>query len=245
MSWIEIAVAAAALVLLVPILTLAVEVLASISGRERQCAFAADRPSLAIVVPAHNEAGLIAGTIRAILPQLLAIDRLIVVADNCSDETAAVAGAAGAQVLVRNDSTRRGKGYALDFGVRHLTADPPEVVLIVDADCRVEEGCVDRLARVCAASRRPVQALDLMHARADAGLTGRIAAFAWILKNQARPIGLGRLGLPCQLMGTGMAFPWECIARADLASGHIVEDLKLGIELALEGSPALFCPEAR
>jgi cellulose synthase/poly-beta-1,6-N-acetylglucosamine synthase-like glycosyltransferase len=170
---------------------------------------------------------------------------LLVVADNCSDETATVARAAGAQVLVRNDSTRRGKGYALDFAVRHLTADPPQVVLIVDADCRVEESCVDRLARACAASNRPVQALYLMHAPPDAGLTGRIAAFAWILKNRARPTGLGRLGLPCQLMGTGMAFPWRCISRADLASGHIVEDLKLGIELAREGSPALFCPQAR
>lgn len=245
MSWIEIVVGAAALVLLVPILTLALEVIASIPARKGLRALAADRPSLAVVVPAHNEAGLIAGTIRTILPQLLATDRLIVVADNCSDETAAMAAAAGARILVRNDSTRRGKGYALDFAVRHLTADPPQVVLIVDADCRVEEGCVDRLARVCAASSRPVQALYLMHAPADAGLTGRIAAFAWILKNRARPTGLARLGMPCQLMGTGMAFPWERIARADLASGHIVEDLKLGIELAREGSPALFCPEAR
>ncbi|MGH7104915.1 MAG: glycosyltransferase family 2 protein, partial [Acetobacteraceae bacterium] len=143
-----------------------------------------------------------------------------------------------------NEATRRGKGYALDFGVRHLKDDPPDVVLIVDADCRVAENCVERLARACAASRRPVQALYLMHAPAGAGLTGRIAEFAWTLKNRIRPTGLRRLGLPCQLMGTGMVFPWQCIAEANLASGHIVEDLKLGLELARAGSPALFCPEA-
>jgi cellulose synthase/poly-beta-1,6-N-acetylglucosamine synthase-like glycosyltransferase len=243
MSAIEIAVSAAALILLVPILTLAIEVLASIPARawpEPQ----AVRPTLAVVVPAHDEAALIGATVRAVLPQLLPTDRLIVVADNCSDETAAVARAAGAQVVVRKDATRRGKGYALDFGVRHLTADPPDVVLIVDADCHVADGCVDRVARACSASRRPVQALYLMHAPAGAGLTGRIAEFAWTLKNRVRPGGMRRLGLPCQLMGTGMAFPWSCIARADLASGHIVEDLKLGLELARAGSPALFCPEA-
>jgi cellulose synthase/poly-beta-1,6-N-acetylglucosamine synthase-like glycosyltransferase len=55
---------------------------------------------------------------------------------------------------------------------------------------------------------------------------------------------LHRLGLPCQLMGTGMAFPWACIRSADLATGHIVEDLKLGIDLARRGTPPLFCPEA-
>lgn len=244
MSWIEIAVAAAALVLLVPILTLALEVIASVPSRERQPVSGAARPRLAVVVPAHDEAALIGGTVRAILPQLLASDRLIVVADNCSDETAAVAGAAGARVIARNDTSRRGKGYALDFGIRHLSDDPPDVVLIVDADCRVGESCIDLLARTCAGTQRPVQALYLMHAPAGAGLTGRIAEFAWILKNRVRPTGLGRLGLPCQLMGTGMAFPWRCIARADLASGHIVEDLKLGLELARDGSPAVFCPQA-
>lgn len=245
MSWIEVAIVAAALALLVPILTLALEVIASLPARKGQSRLEGGRPRLAIVVPAHDEAGLIGETVRAILPQLLATDRLIVVADNCSDDTAAIARTAGARVIVRNDTTRRGKSYALDFAIQHLTTDPPDAVLIVDADCRVEEGCVDRLARTCRATSRPVQALYLMHAPAGAGLTGRIAAFAWILKNRVRPTGLARLGLPCQLMGTGMAFPWQCIERADLASGHIVEDLKLGLELARDGSPALFCPEAR
>lgn len=243
MSALEIAIAVAALALLVPILTLTVEVLASIPARAWP-APEAGRPSLAVVMPAHDEAALIGASVGAILPQLSPTDRLIVVADNCSDDTAALGRAAGAQVIVRNDPARRGKGYALDFGVRHLEADPPDVVLIVDADCRVAEGCIDRVARACRAASRPVQALYLMHAPAGTGLTGRIAEFAWTLKNRVRPTGMRRLGLPCQLMGTGMAFPWSCIARAQLASGHIVEDLKLGLELARDGSPALFCPEA-
>jgi cellulose synthase/poly-beta-1,6-N-acetylglucosamine synthase-like glycosyltransferase len=83
-----------------------------------------------------------------------------------------------------------------------------------------------------------------MYAGADAGLGKRIAEFAWIVKNQVRPEGMLRLGLPCQLMGTGMAFPWSCISSANLATGHIVEDLKLGIELARAGVPPLFCPSA-
>jgi cellulose synthase/poly-beta-1,6-N-acetylglucosamine synthase-like glycosyltransferase len=41
-----------------------------------------------------------------------------------------------------------------------------------------------------------------------------------------------------------MAFPWACIRDASLATGHIVEDLKIGIEVARTGSPPLFCPEA-
>ena len=39
-----------------------------------------------------------------------------------------------------------------------------------------------------------------------------------------------------------MAFPWNVIRSADLASGSIVEDLKLGLDLALAGNPPIFCP---
>jgi cellulose synthase/poly-beta-1,6-N-acetylglucosamine synthase-like glycosyltransferase len=42
-----------------------------------------------------------------------------------------------------------------------------------------------------------------------------------------------------------MAFPWNVIRSANLASGEIVEDLKLGLDLALAGYPPQFCPLAR
>jgi cellulose synthase/poly-beta-1,6-N-acetylglucosamine synthase-like glycosyltransferase len=72
----------------------------------------------------------------------------------------------------------------------------------------------------------------------------RLKAFACTVKNEIRPLGLDRLGLPCQLMGSGMAFPWALVSSAELATGQIVEDLQLGIELARAGRPALYCPEA-
>ncbi len=72
----------------------------------------------------------------------------------------------------------------------------------------------------------------------------RIAEFAWLIKNHIRPLGLQRLGLPCQLMGTGMAFPWVCMRAMSLATGHLVEDLKLGIDLARRGWPPRFCTAA-
>jgi len=235
---------AAALVLLVPVLVLFLEVALAVTGQGSPAAQPGERRRLAVVIPAHDEAAIIAGTLRSLTPQLTDSDRLVVVADNCSDETASVAAAEGAEVIVRSDSGRRGKGYALDYGVRHLEADAPGIVIIVDADCRVAPGAIDRLARLCAATGRPIQALYLMHAPAGADLKTRIAEFAWTVKNQIRAGGLRRLGLPCQLMGTGMAFTWPCISSATLATGHIVEDLKLGIDLARAGTPALFCPDA-
>lgn len=200
--------------------------------------------TVAVLVPAHNEAEGIAATLHSILPQLGVRDWLLVVADNCTDETAAIAAGAGAEVVVRTDPERRGKGYALDFGIRRLAMTPPEVVIVIDADCETDSGALSRLASMCAASGRPVQSLYLMKAPADAALGTRLAEFAWLLKNWLRPLGSHRLGLPCQLMGTGMAFPWALIRHARLAHGELVEDMKLGIDLALAGRPPLFCAEA-
>lgn len=241
---IEISLDTATLALAVPVSVLVVEVAQALRSPPPPSAEIHRRERVAILVPAHDEACGIGRTLRSVIPQLQAHDRLLVVADNCTDDTAAIARREGAEVMVREDATLRGKGYALDFGVRHLAADPPVIVIIVDADCSVQLDSIERLAQTCTRTMRPVQALYLMRAGADAPLKARLAQFAWIVKNRVRPLGLLRMNLPCQLMGTGMAFPWALIAAAPLASGHIVEDLKLGIDLACAGAAPLFCPTA-
>jgi cellulose synthase/poly-beta-1,6-N-acetylglucosamine synthase-like glycosyltransferase len=203
------------------------------------------RQPVAVLVPAHNESSGLLPTLANIQSQMLPGDRLLVVADNCSDDTAAVATAAGAEVVERNDAAKRGKGYALDWGIRHLSSNPPEIVIIVDADCRLADGALDSLALTCAMTCRPVQALYLMGAPIDSQNNHRVAEFSWRVKNWLRPLGLRALKLPCQLMGTGMAFPWDVIRSADIGNGQIVEDLKLGLDLTLAGHPPIFCPSAR
>jgi cellulose synthase/poly-beta-1,6-N-acetylglucosamine synthase-like glycosyltransferase len=229
--------------LLVPIAVLAIEVLAAVWGRRTVLAASGARLPVAILIPAHNEEGGISATLRSIAPQLEEHDRLIVVADNCTDATAAAAKAEGAEVVARTNLERRGKGFALDFGLTYLRPNPPDIVIVIDADCHVAPGAIDRLARLCASWRRPVQALYLMHNQSNPPLRMRVAEFAWVVKNWVRPMGLGKLGLPCQLMGSGMAFPWTSISALDLADANIVEDMKMGLELARRGLPPLFCPE--
>lgn len=229
--------------LAVPVCVFVLELGFALMARPGNCAASA-RPALAVLVPAHDEGAGILATLASVLAQLQAGDRVLVVADNCGDDTAALARQAGAEVLIRHDAERRGKGYALDAGVRQLALEPPALVVVVDADCLLAPHALDRLARRCAETGRPVQALYLMRAPAGSGLKTRIAEFAWAVKNRARALGLQRAGLPCQLMGSGMAFPWPLIERATLASADLVEDLRLGLDFARAGQAPLFCPEA-
>ena len=244
---IEIFVTALSVMALVTSGILALELAAGISSRRAGYdPAAADRfPAVAVLVPAHDEAQGIAATLRNVMPQLRDGDSVLVVADNCSDATADIARAEGAEVAERDDPVLRGKGHALNFGIDRLRLRAPDVVIILDADCILGPGAVDRLAGEAAKHGRPVQALYLMSVDRDAPLQQRISAFAFRVKNLVRFSGAARLGWPCPLAGTGMAFPWLVIRDAPLATGDIVEDMKLGIDLAVAGHPAVFEPRAR
>jgi cellulose synthase/poly-beta-1,6-N-acetylglucosamine synthase-like glycosyltransferase len=168
-----------------------------------------------------------------------------VVADNCTDDTAAIVQAAGVEVIVRADPARRGKGYALEFGVRHLGLNPPDVVVIMDADCRLGEHALRHLSANAMASGRPVQSLYLMLAPENAPPSKGVNLFAWRVKNWIRPLGLQLFGLPTQLFGTGMAFPFGLLSDRDLGNSRLAEDCALGIALASAGFAPLFVREAR
>ena len=202
------------------------------------------RPRIGVLVPAHNESQNLLPTIADVKAQLAFGDRLLVVADNCSDDTAFIAVCAGAEVVERKDNAKVGKGYALDWGIHHFSVDPPSIIIVIDADCRVSDGAVDQLVQTTLATGCPSQALYLMVAPGGATVSYQVAEFAWRVKNWVRPLGLGALNLPCQLVGTGMAFPWEVIRSGNLATNHLVEDLKLGLDLAATGRAPVFCPAA-
>ncbi|WP_341734354.1 glycosyltransferase family 2 protein [Microcoleus sp. EPA2] len=244
--FIDIMLWAIALILLIPVAVLFLECTASLFSASQSTADTkSPRPKVAVLIPAYNEAAGIAATISTILPQLTPHDRLLVIADNCTDSTANIARKCGATVLERQDTERKGKGYALDFGLVAIESDPPEVVIMVDADCICQPDAIEKLARIAVASQGPVQATYLMEQPPNPTPKDSISALAFLVKNLVRPSGLKQLGFPSLLTGTGMAFPWSIIRSVSLASGNIVEDMQMSLDLAIAGHPTMFCPAAR
>ena len=231
--------------LALPIAVLFVQVIAALFFKRTSLNSQMDINNLtvAVLIPAHNESLGISKTILSILPQLKKSDQLIVIADNCTDDTATIAKKLGATAVVRTNDAQRGKGFALDFGLQTLRCDPPQIVIIIDADCTISENLISQLVCACQFYQTPIQALDLMVSPSLASLKTKIAEFAWLVKNKVRPLGFKTLGLPCHLMGTGMAFLWADIANMPLANGHIAEDMVLGVNLCRANKPAMFLPE--
>lgn len=188
---------------------------------------------------------MIGDTLAALLPQLTPKDEIVVIADNCTDNTVAIAANRGVQVLERTDDTRRGKGYALDYGMQYLNKNPPEVVIILDADCKVSANTITEIACKVKKTQRPVQATYLMEQSLNPTAKDTISRLALLIKNFVRPLGLASLGLPCLLTGSGMGFPWTVLAQVSLAGNKTADDMQLTVDLALAGFCPIYCHQAR
>jgi len=212
----------------------------------RPPAYGLARHRFEIVVPAHNEQPGIADTVES----LCAIDYppglfgVTVVADNCSDLTAARAQSAGARVFVRQDEQRRGKGYALAYAfARILGEGRADAVVVVDADTVVSPNLLRAFASRLDDGAAAVQA-DYAVRNALESWRTRLMAVALgafhVLRSSARE----RLGLSCGLRGNGMCFAASVLREVPHQAFSLVEDLEYGIQLGEAGRRVHYASEA-
>jgi len=166
-----------------------------------------------------------------------------VVADNCSDRTAAIAQDAGAIVHRRDIPDAPGKGPALMWLLDRLPqGGPGDAIVIVDADTLVDPNMLASFASNFANGATAVQGHYAVRGEGGGGEVDlRSAAFA--VRHLVRPAGRVRLGGSSSLYGNGMAFD-ERIARRFPWSAHLTEDLEMGLRLLLAGERVEFAPGA-
>ncbi len=199
-----------------------------------------------ILVPAHNEAAGIGKTVAS----LRAMDypkeqyRVIVIADNCSDDTAARARAAGATVLERHNAQLRGKGYALAHGyAASLGEGFADSIVVVDADTSVSGNLLSAFSARFAAGAEAVQAEHGVR-NADDSWRTRLMVIAYALYHTLRSNARERLKLSCGLRGNGMGFSADLLRRVPPRAFSVVEDIEYGITLGLAGTRVVYVHEA-
>lgn len=204
---------------------------------DRDPARAASPPKLLVLIPAHDEAALIERCVRSLDEQTYPRDlyRVVVVADNCTDDTAARAAAAGAAVLVRDEPEHPGKGQALRWATDRLLAadDAPDAVAVVDADSTAVPGFLASLAGPMTDGAQAAQGESILVP--DASTASQLRAAAFFLVNRVRPAGRAMLGLPCSLAGNGMLLTRELLEVHPWGAFTATEDVEYAAQLRLAG----------
>ena len=203
-----------------------------------------------IVVPAHDEAGVIRETVQSCLgvdypPDLL---QVVVIADNCTDETADVAEAAGADVVVRVDPTRKSKGFALedffDGVITHPDLRPADAFVLVDADTSVARDILRAFDQGLGRGDDFIQGYYTVR-NADASWRTRMMTYAFSLVNGVWLAGFDALGLSVGLKGNGMCFRAAALRRFPWRVHGLVEDMEYAWALRIAGEQVRFARHAR
>jgi len=202
-------------------------------------------PRTAIMIPAHNEESGIVRTVGNLLKEIGrdAQIEVIVIADNCEDRTADQAAAAGARTLIRDDTSQRGKGYALHYAFSKLLAEAFDAFIIIDADTQVAPGTINAIRRRLAGGADAVQCRYVV-ANPEATMRTRLMHIALLAFNVMRPRGRDRFGLSCGILGNGFALSRKTIEAVPYEAGSVVEDLEYHLRLVQAGKRVEFADEA-
>jgi cellulose synthase/poly-beta-1,6-N-acetylglucosamine synthase-like glycosyltransferase len=205
----------------------------------------AEHFGLAVIVPAHNEADLIGRCVANLLDASVDFKNcsVVVVADNCSDTTAALAQMAGARILVRDNVAQRGKGYALRFAFDTLMKEGFDGFLIIDADSVVSSGLI---ADVIHGLVNGSDALQARYRVAAPSETRRkqLMDVALLAFNVLRPRGRFGWGLSAGILGNGFALSRQTLLDVPYSAESIVEDLEYHLLLVSAGKSVQFIDTA-
>lgn len=201
----------------------------------------------AITLPAHDEEDVIGTTVT----RLLALDyprdlfSVHIVADHCSDQTAAVARAAGATVHERNSGPRSGKGAALSWLFEQMLTDDKTIdaVVIFDADTLVSPDFLRYMDAHLATGKQVIQGQHII-SNPDAGWFPALTWAMFLVDNRFQNLGRVNLGMSAKHMGDSICFRADVLKRFGWGEG-LTEDYQLRQRLLLEGITIYYEPAAK
>ena len=217
--------------------------------KEKEPDSAAPLHDFAVLICARNEALVISDLIESLKNQSYPQGRIhiFVMADNCSDDTAEIAKAAGANVYTRFDDENIGKGYALDALMNHLKEDDPEgfdAYIVFDADNLLEPDYIEKMNRTFSAGHDIITSYRNSKNFGDNWLSA--GQGLWFLResrylNQPRYL----LGTSCAVSGTGFLFSRRIAEKMGGWPFHmLIEDIEFTIHQVCEGEKIAYCSKA-
>lgn len=193
------------------------------------------RTRFTVLIPAHNEEAGVGRTIASAreLDYPRHLFEIVVLADNCDDETAAIARQTGVRVVERRDAQRRGKGYALDWFIAGRAWADDEALVCLDADSVVDANYLVALDAAIQSGARAVQGYNGARDPGRSSLAA-LSTLTNTMKNAGTYAGRARLGLPAPLMN-GWCLTGGVLRDFGWMSFSVAEDFEQTLRLAILG----------
>ncbi|MDO4437066.1 MAG: glycosyltransferase family 2 protein [Coriobacteriaceae bacterium] len=203
--------------------------------------------SYAFFIAAHNEEAVIANLVKSIKEQDYPSELIdvFVVADACTDNTAQAAREAGAIVYERNDLSRKGKSWVMDYGFERILEEYPgkhEAFFIFDADNLLSR---DYVSIMNDAFDQGYLALTSYRNSKNFGSSWISSAYATWFMREARYLNNARMicGTSCAVSGSGYLVSAKIIQGMRGWDFHtLTEDIQFATFCAIHGVRIGYAP---
>lgn len=205
--------------------------------RLRQAAVPARRRRFALLLPAHNEEGVVGLAVQSLAGIRYPRDlfSVFVVTDHCTDGTAKAAAAAGAEILDHSGpGLKPGKGRALKWATEKIFAwGDYDAFCYFDADSLAHPGFLDAMNAALETGAEAVQGRQL--AKNTSNILAKILAAGHIVSNRFFQLPKQALGLSATLHGKGMCFTAAVARKFHWDETCLTEDLEMQMRLIRHG----------
>ena len=204
----------------------------------------------AVIVAAHNEHNVVGQLIKNLhdLNYPKELYDIYVIADNCSDDTAAIARAEGAIVCERFDEQRKSKGYALEWMFERLfkmerDGKIYDAVAIFDADNLVHPQFLMEMNNRLLKGDRIIQGFLDAKNPYDTWVAGTFAIAFWVIDHVSH-LAKTNIGLSAVLGGTGMCITIDVLKKYGWRATCLTEDMEFTMKSLAEGIKTTWAHDA-
>ena len=190
------------------------------------------------IIPAHNEEAVIGNLLESLNKQDYPKELLdiYVIADNCTDNTAAIARDLGAIVYERNDPTKKTKGYAMQWFLAKKIEENADydAFFVFDADNIVTPNFTMEMNKKLCQGEEVVQGYRDIKNPSDTWVTAGYALFYWTM-HRFYHLARYNIGLSPLLNGTGFMVKFDVVKEKGWNTKTLTEDIEFSLINIIEG----------
>ena len=208
------------------------------------------KKKFAVLIAAHNEHNVVGQLIKNLHDQNYPKELydIYVIADNCSDDTAAISRAEGAIVCERFDDQKKSKGYALEWMFERLFKMESEgkiydAVAIFDADNLVHPQFLMEMNNRLLKGDRIIQGFLDAKNPYDTWVAGTFAIAFWVIDHVSH-LAKTNIGLSAVLGGTGMCITIDVLKKYGWRATCLTEDMEFTMKSLTEGIKTTWAHDA-